>query len=109
MQEEKQSTSCVSDYKKSVVAHVLDNFFVFAGTILIAIVLAFIPYVGWFLGLILFFTGIKMLFSKRTKVLKGPCPKCATAVRVNADVAGFNCPACSKRIIIKPGQFELVD
>lgn len=76
----------------------------------IFVVLAFlcllIPVVGPFLFVIVLgvaFWG--MVQDKPPRTLNGPCPFCATDIHIRADVAGADCPACARRIVLRGHRF----
>jgi predicted amidophosphoribosyltransferase len=73
---------------------------------LLAILLFFIPILGWLLGLVLIAEIIqKVFFSKRDRIIIGPCPVCATRIYFAYGAVGGECPGCGNYLTIKGNQF----
>lgn len=71
-----------------------------------AFVCLLIPVVGPFLFVIALGVAIWGMFKdKPPRTLNGSCPFCATDIHIRADVAGADCPACSKRVVLRGHQF----
>lgn len=82
---------------------------VFFGTIG-AIVVAFIPLIGWLLCIGLVFAIIGNLFKFPDVFIQGDCPACSKLLQVNPkkqDV--ISCPACAGVIKVHPECLELVE
>jgi hypothetical protein len=60
-----------------------------------------IPIIGPFICLACFLTPVVFLFSRRATFFLGPCPTCATMLRINSTELGATCPACLSRIVVR--------
>jgi DNA-directed RNA polymerase subunit RPC12/RpoP len=76
-----------------------------------SLILFAIPLLGWILGIIGLFAGFGMIGSAISGkgTLKGDCPYCGAEVSAMENLAGVDCDACKKRILIKDLKFWQVD
>ncbi|MCE9564045.1 MAG: hypothetical protein K8U57_18535 [Planctomycetes bacterium] len=64
----------------------------------------------WPVGVLFMLVGLVMpLISLVGDILRGPCPYCGHEVRVPDGQPGVNCPACSKRILVREQDFVRID
>ncbi|MCU7250334.1 hypothetical protein [Pseudomonas koreensis] len=73
-----------------------------------AILLCFIPVLGWFLALGMVFAILYKTFGFRDTFLVGSCPACTKTLPVDPKTDVFACPVCNSVIAVGEGRLTIV-
>lgn len=74
-----------------------------------AILLAFIPIVGWFLAVSLIFAMLWKAFGFRETQVVGSCPMCTKSMVIEPKTDVFACPVCQSCIAVRDNSLVVLD